>query len=68
MPYTSVSQLPEGVKDNLPVGAKRIWMNAYNAAYKKKKQFKDDAARARYAWGAVKKRYTKSGNKWVSKQ
>jgi len=69
MPYSSVSDLPKSVKDNLPAGAQKIWMDAYNRAHKKKDDFPDAASRAQYAWGAVKKVYKKNdkGN-WVKKK
>lgn len=64
MPYKSVSELPEGVR-GLPARAKRLWMSAYNAAFK---TYGGDEERAfKVAWSAVKKKFKKSGDKWVAK-
>ncbi len=69
MPYDSVDDLPDAVKDNLPAGAQTIWKNAYNQADENKEDFPDAAARAQYAWGAVKKAYEKNTEgKWVKKK
>lgn len=64
MPYASISELPPGVKNNLPSGAARIWMAAYNAASKTYKGDKTKAAAT--AWAAVKKKYRKKGDTWVA--
>ena len=63
MPYSKISELPEGTS-KLPSGAKNIYMKAYNAAYTK--GWPEDR-RHSYAWGAVKRRYKKVGDKWVKK-
>jgi cation transport regulator len=53
MPYTSVSDLPKGVKDNLPAHAQDIYLAAFNNAYR---EYEGDEDRARrVAWSAVKK-------------
>jgi cation transport regulator len=76
MPYKSLSQLPDGVKDNLPKGAQEIYMEAYNSAHK---QYKDPDDRrdkasleetaAKVAWAAVKKKYEKSDDgRWRLKK
>ena len=49
---------------SLPTKAKKIFVSAFNNSYNKvgeEKAFK-------IAWGAVRKAYTKSGGKWVSKK
>ena len=57
MPYKSISELPDQVRSALPVSAQEIYMNAFNAAYKK---FDGDEGRSHsYAWGAVKRIFEK---------
>ncbi|MCW5875194.1 MAG: ChaB family protein [Anaerolineales bacterium] len=53
MPYDYISDLPKGVRDNLPVHAQEIYLAAFNNALE---QYggDEDAAR-RVAWSAVKK-------------
>jgi cation transport regulator len=64
MPYERKTELPEGVRDNLPSHAQDIYKEAYNSAWD---QYGHDEDRAhRVAWGAVKKDYHKNdGGKWV---
>lgn len=66
MPYSKNSQLPDSVKDNLPIGAQTIFRKAFNSAYE---QYNKQEVRAfRVAWSAVKKVYRKSKDgKWVKK-
>ncbi len=64
MPYKSISELPSGVRNSLPPAAQRLWMSAFNSAYAKSKS---DSQAAQYAWGTVKKVYSKKGDKWVKK-
>lgn len=76
MPYDSVSDLPESVKDNLPKQAQEIFLKAYNSAWehydesseRRGKSSRDTTAR-RVAWAAVKKKYEKSEStgKWEKK-
>ena len=69
VPYDSVDDLPDAVKDNLPAGAQKIWKNAYNQADGNKEDFPSAADRAQYAWGAVKKAYEKDAEgKWMKKK
>ncbi len=64
MPYKSIDELPDSVKDNLPKSAQQIWKNAYNHA-----DSEGIENPSRYAWGAVKKAYKKDENgKWVKKK
>ncbi|MEZ4711796.1 MAG: putative cation transport regulator ChaB [Caldilineaceae bacterium] len=75
MPYHSVAELPDSVKDNLPKHAQEIYKEAYNSAwdeYKDPEDRRGDAAREetahRVAWAAVKQKYEKNDDgKWVSK-
>ena len=69
MPYESISELPESVKDNLPKGAQEIFKGAFNSAWN---QYKDDEDREeivnRIVWSAVKKKYEKKNGKWKKKE
>ena len=65
MPYQSVSELPDGVKE-LPAHAKEIYMKAFNAAFEQYKDRGDEQEELAHstAWAAVKKQYEqdKDGN------
>ena len=76
MPYKSVSDLPDSVRDNLPAHAQDIYKEAFNSAwdqYDEPEERRGDASREetahRVAWSAVKKQYEKSGDngKWKKK-
>lgn len=60
----STDDPPDWLK-NLPKGAIKIGVKAFNAAYEKDKD--DDAAR-KAAWGAIKSKYEKDGDAWRAKQ
>lgn len=77
MPYRSIQELPEGVKNVLPKEAQEIYKEAYNNAAE---QYKDPSKRRspsddlestahKVAWGAVKKEYQKNEKtgKWKKK-
>lgn len=70
MPYSSIADLPDSVRDNLPVHAQEIYKEAFNSAYD------EYAARGpegrevsahKVAWSAVKKKYRKdeASGKWI---
>lgn len=66
MPYDSLNDLPDSVKDHLPKHAQEIYQESYNNAwdqYKNKEDRKGDASREetahRVAWSAVKQKYEK---------
>lgn len=73
MPYNRVSELPRGVKDNLPEHAQHIYKEAFNHAlqqYKDPKERRDpkedvETVAHQVAWAAVKKEYHKQGERWV---
>ncbi len=75
MPYNSISELPEGVRDNLPKHAQEIYKEAFNSAwdhYADPEKRRDDASREetahRVAWSAVKDQYEKDRDgKWKPK-
>ncbi len=66
MPYSTINELPSGVKDHLPKHAQDIYKEAFNSAYDEYKdpdERRGDADREetahRVAWSAVKKKYKK---------
>jgi cation transport regulator len=66
MPYDSVSDLPDSVKDNLPRHAQEIYRAAFNSAwdeYDRPEERRGGADREetahKVAWAAVKKEYEK---------
>lgn len=76
MPYKSLSELPDSVRDHLPKHAQEIYKEAYNSAwdqYADPASRRDDASREevahRVAWAAVKQKYEKNEqDRWVKKQ
>lgn len=74
MPYNKISELPKGVRNNLPNDAQKIFLETFNNAHKtyrdpekrRGSDSADDAAR-KVAWSAVKKKYKKEGENWVEK-
>jgi len=73
MPYASITDLPDSVRDHLPKHAQEIYQAAFNHAYD---EYADPDARQspsdsreetahKVAWGAVKKQYEKDGERWV---
>ena len=66
MPYKQISQLPDGVKNNLPKGAQEIYKEAYNSAAD---QYGEESRAHRVAWSAVEQKYEKNENgNWVQKE
>ena len=67
MPYASNADLPLGVRRHLPNGAQDIYREAFNHAWV---SYSGDARREeiahRVAWAAVKRKYEKVGDDWVS--
>lgn len=66
MPYDTISELPDSVRDNLPEHAQDIYKEAYNSAwdqYAEPEDRRGDAGREetahRVAWAAVKESYKK---------
>ncbi len=75
MPYSTLKEIPKRVQDVLPKEAEIIFKEAYNNALKYYKDPKKRRGNAtleetanRIAWSAVKKKYTKQGDRWVKKQ
>jgi cation transport regulator len=75
MPYKSLSDLPDSVRDNLPRHAQEIYKEAFNSAwdeYADKDDRRGDESREevshKVAWSAVKKEYQKGDDdKWHAK-
>jgi len=67
MPYDSIKELPDSVRNNLPEHAQEIFLSAYNNAWE---QYQDPAKRRgkqplevvanKVAWSAVKQEYRKN--------
>jgi cation transport regulator len=76
MPYHSLAELPDNVKDNLPKHAQEIYKEAFNSAwdqYKDPEDRRGDASREetahKVAWSAVKQKYEKGNDdKWHRKE
>ena len=73
MPYASINELPEGVRNVLPDHAQAIYKEAFNSAfeqYDESGERRDDASQEetahKVAWSAVKKAGYKKGddNNW----
>lgn len=75
MPYQDISDLPKGMKNNLPKHAQAIYKEAFNNAlsqYSNKSARRSSADREvlthKVAWSAVKHKYHKEDdNKWHAK-
>jgi cation transport regulator len=75
MPYQTVSQLPDAVRDNLPGHAQATYKEAFNHAwdaYADADRRRGDASREetahKVAWSAVKKEYAKGDDgRWHAK-
>ncbi len=66
MPYSSIQQLPDLVKDSLPKEAQEIFKRAFNHSYEKYSAT-DEIICFKIAWAAVKRMYEKQGDQWVRK-
>lgn len=65
MPYSSNSDLPKSVKDNIPEHTQDIFRKAFNNAYK---EYGTEEQAAKVAWSAVKNEYKKNdAGTWVKK-
>ncbi|AIC17228.1 ChaB family protein [Nitrososphaera viennensis] len=75
MPRGKLSERTKKQIDTLPEKAQRTFKKAHDSALKQyknpnKRRSKSDTAEGvaqKVAWSAVKKKYKKSGDKWVSK-
>jgi len=64
MPYDTLADLPESVREHLQKHAQEIYQAAFNSAWE---EYGHDESRAhRVAWAAVEKKYHKDDNgRWV---
>jgi cation transport regulator len=66
MPYASINDLPDSVRDNVPKHAQEIYKEAFNSAWdeyadedeRRGDESREEAAH-KIAWAAVKKKYSK---------
>ena len=66
MPYVTVEDLPDSVRDHLPPHAQEIYLAAFNKAWRQHAGDPDiEPTVHRIAWSAVKRRYRKAGDEWV---
>jgi cation transport regulator len=67
MPYTSNTELPDGVRQHLPGPAQTIYREAFNHAWVTYAgDPRQEEIAHRVAWAAVKRKYQKIGKDWVS--
>ena len=65
MPYENLSDLPDGVKNNVPKHAQENYRAAFNSA---EEQYGEESRAHRVAWGAVERKYEKNDNgEWKEK-
>ena len=65
MPYENPSDLPDGVRNNLPKHAQEIYRAAFNSA---EEQYGEESRAHRVAWSAVEQKYEKNDSgDWVEK-
>lgn len=70
MPYLSVEDLPPSVQAHLPLHAQEIYLGAFNNAwteYASRGPARESTAH-RVAWAAVKRKYQKLGDRWISRE
>lgn len=75
MPYKTNKDLPPNITQVLPAHAQDIYREAFNHAwqeYARREDRRGDASQEetahKVAWAAVKKKYEKTGNKWIAKK
>lgn len=66
MPYKSIDELPDSVKEHLPHHAQEIFKEAFNSA---NKEYGEEETAFKVAWSAVKKKYEKDdgSDRWIKK-
>lgn len=69
MPYKTLADLPQSVRDHLPSHAQEIYKEAFNSAfdeYKERGPEGREETAHKVAWSAVKKKYRKDerSGKW----
>ena len=69
MPYASNDDLPISVRRALPLHAQEIFRSAFNRAwesYGAREPWRREEVAHCVAWAAVKRRYRKDGERWVT--
>ncbi|GIT97817.1 ChaB family protein [Sulfurovum sp. TSL1] len=74
MPYDTLNDLPDSVKENLPKHAQEIYKKAYNSAWDEYADAEDrynndsrEETAHKVAWAAVKQSYEKKEGEWIKK-
>ncbi|WP_315766865.1 MULTISPECIES: ChaB family protein [unclassified Bradyrhizobium] len=70
VPYAEIDDLPPSVRMHLPVHAQEIYRAAFNNAwtqYAARGQLQRERIAHRVAWAAVKHKYEKVGDAWLSR-
>jgi len=74
MPYKTLNDLPEPVKNNLPKHGQEIYRAAFNSAWDEyadpDDRYGDDSREEvahKVAWSAVKQKYKKDNERWRPK-
>lgn len=70
MPYTTIEDLPDPVRNHLPKLAQKIFLKTFNSAWHTYHDSPDrEATCAKVAWAAVKKEYEKADDgQWHKKK
>lgn len=74
MPYKSLTDLPDPIRNHLPLHAQEIYRAAFNNAwdeYKNPSSRTEQSSREetahKVAWAAVKMKYIKKGEQWTER-
>ena len=67
MPYASIADLPDPVREHLPIHAQEIFRAAFNNAWTEYDAVNREEIAHRVAWAAVKRKYRKQGDEWVER-
>jgi cation transport regulator len=70
MPFERIDDLPMSLRSHLPEHAQEIFRAAFNSAWATYASLPPDKREEichRIAWSAVKKKYRKAGNFWISR-
>lgn len=71
LPYVSVEDLPPSVQAHLPLHGQEIYLSAFNNAWKEyaaRGPAQREGTAHRVAWAAVKRKYQKSGDRWIPRE
>jgi cation transport regulator len=69
MPYPTNAALPASIQQHLPLHAQDIYREAFNHAFAAHAgDPRQEEAAHRIAWAAVKRSYTKVGDRWMKRE